>query len=127
LGGIRGDGAFGVNLWSASDRRLKQNITDLPNALATIDKIQARQYEYKINPGVRTFGFIAQELKEAYPIAVADGETEDDIMMVAYSKLTPVLAAGIKDLHQMVKDQQSLIEAQQQQIDRLLQIVKTED
>jgi len=125
IGGIRGNGAGGVSLWSASDKRLKQNIVDLPNALETIDKIQARQYEYKINPGVTAYGFIAQELKEVYPIAVADGETEDDMKMVAYSKLTPILAAGLKDLHKMVKEQQAIIGSQQKQIAELNRLVNS--
>ena len=93
--------------------------------METIDKIQARQYEYKINPGVTAYGFIAQELKEVYPIAVADGETEDDMKMVAYSKLTPILAAGLKDLHKMVKEQQAIIGSQQKQIAELNRLVNS--
>ena len=56
---------------------------------------------------------------------MADGETEDDMMMVAYSKLTPILAAGVKDLHKLAKEQQATIESQQNQIEDLNKLVRS--
>ena len=81
-GGISGNGSGGVSLYSASDRRLKQKIIDLPNPLEILKNIKARQYEMKQNPGIKTFGFIAQELIESYPQAVSIPEKEEDIFMV---------------------------------------------
>ncbi len=104
-GRITGNGT-GVTYNTTSDRRLKTNIVSIKNALQIIDKIQPRKYEFKANRGVEEFGFIAQELQTVYPQAVSgdpNGNVKTDPMMVDYSRLTPILAAGIKELNKKVK------------------------
>jgi hypothetical protein len=99
-GRIQGNGA-GVTFNTTSDRRLKTNISDVENALNLINKIQPRRYEYKANLGKQEYGFIAQELQPIYPQAVTgtpDSDVETNPMMVDYSRLTPLLTAGIKEL-----------------------------
>ena len=59
-----------------SDRRIKENISDVPDnlSLETLRKIPVRYYEYKdkIKKGFKkTIGFIAQEVDEHFPIAVS--------------------------------------------------------
>jgi len=91
----------GVLYAITSDRRLKTNIVSIENSLDLIDKIQPRIYEYKANLGTKEYGFIAQELQNIYPQAVSgdpNGNVETDPMMVDYSRLTPILTAGIKEL-----------------------------
>jgi hypothetical protein len=126
-GGIRGDAAGGVTFSSLSDGRLKQNIIDFTNALSLIDKIQPREYEFIKNPGKRQIGFIAQELQKIYPSAVS-GSPEDDVktspMMIDYSKLTPLLTGGIKELHEIVKTQDQKIKTLEQQIEELKRAVE---
>jgi hypothetical protein len=58
-----------------SDRRIKKNIEDVPDALALeqVRKIPCRYYEYKdqVKRGSeKTIGFIAQEVNEVLPMAV---------------------------------------------------------
>ena len=59
-----------------SDRRIKENIMDVPDndALVLLRNIPCRYYEHidKVNmrPG-KTIGFIAQEVKSVFPIAVS--------------------------------------------------------
>ncbi len=100
-GSIRGNGTGGVNYATTSDRRLKTQIVSIENALDLIEKIQPRKYEYKANLGKKEYGFIAQELQSVYPQAVSGdpkGNVVTDPMMVDYSRLTPILTAGIKEL-----------------------------
>ncbi len=104
-GRITGNGT-GVTYNTASDRRLKTNIVDINNALQIINKIQPRKYEFKANLGVEEYGFIAQELQIVYPQVVSgnsNGNVKTDPMMVDYGRLTPILAAGIKELNNKVK------------------------
>jgi hypothetical protein len=67
-------GIYGV-LRVGSDRRIKQNIEDVPDnlALGMVRNIPCRYYEYidKVSKGdSKTIGFIAQEVKEHFPMAV---------------------------------------------------------
>ncbi len=112
-GRIEGNGT-GVLYQTISDRRLKTNIKDITNSLAILDKIQPRLYEYKANLGTKEYGFIAQELQLIYPQVVSgdpNGNVETDPMMVDYSRLTPILTAGIKELNSKVTKQQKEIES----------------
>jgi hypothetical protein len=63
----------------ASDRRLKRNIQPLTGALDKFTKLQGVQYEW-INPeGHRApteVGFIAQDLGEVFPHAIAENEPQ---------------------------------------------------
>ncbi len=112
----------GVGYYTTSDRRLKTKIISINNALSLLEKIQPRKYEYKSNLGTEEYGFIAQELQPLYPQAVSgspDSDVEKDPMMVDYSRLTPLLAAGIKELNTTVKSQEEVIQTQKQEIENL--------
>lgn len=103
-GRIQGNGT-GVTYNTLSDGRLKTNISNINNALNLIDNIQPRRYEYKTKLGAQEFGFIAQELQPLYPQAVTgtpDSDVTTNPMMVDYSRLTPLLTAGIKELKDQV-------------------------
>ncbi len=113
-GSIRATGAGGVQFNTTSDRRLKQNISDLENALSKVMNIRPRDYEFKVNPDKRVSGFIAQELVEIYPQAVS-GNPDDDVninpMSVDYSQLTPLLTAAIQEQQAIIDSQKAEIEA----------------
>jgi len=69
------DGIAGENFLAFSDRRIKNNIVDVPDnlALQQVRDIPCRYYEYidKMNKGnVNVVGFIAQEVKEVLPSAI---------------------------------------------------------
>jgi len=85
--GVSGHANFGMSLYTEesimcketiyvySDRRIKKNIEDVPDALALeqVRKIPCRYYEYKdqVKRGSeKTIGFIAQEVNEVLPMAV---------------------------------------------------------
>ncbi|NQX77538.1 tail fiber domain-containing protein, partial [Gilvibacter sp.] len=104
-GRISGTGS-GIQLVTTSDRRLKTNFEPIANALDMISDIEPQWYEFKSNLGFKELGFIAQEVKEVFPQIVTGDESSDpneDPMMVDYARITPLLTAGIKELHEKVK------------------------
>ena len=87
---------------TSSDERLKENIQDADDAGSKIDAIQVRQFDWKADCSHQDYGVIAQELIEVAPEAVTEGETEDDMMAVDYSKLVPTLIKEIQTLRARV-------------------------
>ena len=83
---------------TSSDRRLKENIADADDAGSKIDSIQVRKFDWKVDGSHQDYGMVAQELQAVAPEAVAQGETEDDMMGVDYSKLVPMMLKEIQSL-----------------------------
>ena len=87
---------------TSSDQRLKENIVDAPSASDDIDAIQVRSFDWKADGSHQKYGLIAQELNTVAPDAVTEGETEEDMMAVDYSKLVPMLVKEIQSLRARV-------------------------
>ena len=87
---------------TSSDERLKENIQDAKDAGSKIDAIKVRQFDWKADGSHQDYGVIAQELAEVAPEAVTEGETEDDMLGVDYSKLVPTLIKEIQTLRNRV-------------------------
>ena len=87
---------------TSSDERLKENIQDANDAGSKIDAIRVRQFDWKETGEHQEHGVIAQELKTVAPEAVTEGDTEDDMMGVDYSKLVPTLIKEIQSLRNRV-------------------------
>ena len=81
---------------TSSDQRLKENIVDAP--AGNIDDIRVRSFDWKASGSHQTYGMVAQELVDVAPEAVSQGETEDDMWGVDYSKLVPMMIKEIQDL-----------------------------
>jgi hypothetical protein len=95
-----------VQLAATSDARLKENIVDAPSALPIIEQVKVRQYAWK-DTGSTNIGFVAQELNNVIPKAVAIGEDNEDGSIkrtwgVDNATLVPYLVKAIQE-------QQSLI------------------
>lgn len=129
IGGIRGNGSGGTMYSTTSDRRLKQNIRNFEDGLSLVMAMKPSKYQMKSNPNKDEIGFIAQELKDVFPQAVA-GNKEDDPekspMMVSYGTLTPVLVSAIQeqqtlidDLSNQLKDQTKLIQEIMARLEKL--------
>ena len=107
-------------LTDPSDKRLKKNIVDTSvKGLETVGKMKIRDFEWKKSGDKMIGGFIAQELKEAYPSAVTgtDGEMENILdedgkktgekivpMGVSRDVIVPVLVKAIQELEARVKE-----------------------
>jgi hypothetical protein len=93
-----------VDLIDASDRRLKDNITDMPEAKSRINQIQLHRFRMT-SSGVYEEGFIAQELKDVYPNAVMGNENDVDengdlvYMGVGKATLVPLLMKGLQEAY----------------------------
>jgi len=102
--------------WLAnSDARIKTGVLSITNALDTLDKVRLVSFEYSPwylaqHPGIangRYLNVIAQEFAQVFPDAVkssgeklADGS---DILQVDTYPLTIYAAAGVQELHTLVR------------------------
>ena len=92
---------------TSSDARLKENIAEADDAGDLIDAIQVRQFDWIADGEHQRYGMVAQELNTVAPEAVSEGETEDDMMGVDYSKLVPMLIKEIQSLRARVAQLES--------------------
>ena len=92
---------------TSSDARLKENIADADDAGVLIDAIQVRQFDWIADGEHQRYGMVAQELNTVAPEAVSEGETEEDMMAVDYSKLVPMLIKEIQTLRARVAQLES--------------------
>jgi hypothetical protein len=82
---------------------LKQHI----EPLEATDKLMAMNpvsYNWKADPdGPRSMGFIAQEMQDVMPEAVAVGDDEDAMMSMDYGRITPILVSALQDAHRKIE------------------------
>lgn len=78
---------------SASDIRLKKNITDISYGLDTVLALAPKEYDFKRN-GEHALGFIAQDVKDIVPEAV----TGTDYLGISYTTFVPILTKAIQEL-----------------------------
>ena len=114
-GGVRAQGFFAF-----SDERFKTNIQTIENPMERIMKMRGTSYVFNApglpegDPGLQQIGFIAQELQNVVPEAVALGD--DGIYSVNYGAITPLLVEGMKVQQQQITTQQAEIDALKAQI-----------
>jgi len=83
---------------TASDERLKENITPITNALETVKSLKGVNFNWKSN-GQPSLGFIAQDVNLVEPKLVFTNEnTEEKYMGVNYEIITALLVEAIKEL-----------------------------
>ncbi len=92
---------------TTSDARAKENIVDAPSASDDIDAIQVRSFDWKADGSHQKYGMVAQELLSIAPDAVAQGDSEEDMMGVDYSRLVPMLIKEIQSLRARVAQLES--------------------
>ena len=90
--------------YSASDQRLKDNITPIPNALTKVLSISGNTFDWneKSDKEGNDVGVIAQEILEVLPEAVTTRDT--GYLAVRYEKLVPLLIEAIKELKAEVEE-----------------------
>ena len=103
----------------SSDIRLKKDIETLTNMLDKIDSIRAVKFRFKDENIDRVhYGVIAQEIMEHFKDVVYYDSTDE--YSVNYQELTAAISiCGIKELHALVKSQQSKIEELENRIKEL--------
>jgi hypothetical protein len=88
---------------TSSDKRLKEAITALPDALATIQRLLPVQFRWKTTGEVAQ-GFLAQDVQPLVPQAVT-GDPADPTpnMQMDLSKLVPYLTGACQELAAQVQ------------------------
>jgi len=99
---------------SVSDVRLKENIVDAPSALVTVNNIKVRSFDWKSNNNHVDYGFVAQELNDVAPQAVAEGKTTDEGEIktpwaIDTSMLIPILVKSIQEQQALITQQAAAI------------------
>jgi hypothetical protein len=108
VGGISSSGST-TSFNTSSDYRLKENVLPLVDALAQIEMLQPKQYNFISEPDKTQHGFIAHELADVIPYAVTgekdalDDEGNIRPQQVDYSKLTGLLVGAVQELSARVK------------------------
>lgn len=98
--------AWGINMW-LSDQRLKDNITTpTQDALATINQLKVRQFDWKSDNVHEDFGLIAQEVEQILPNAVFK---VGDYYQIKDSGLIPVLIGAVQKLSNKVNLLENII------------------
>jgi len=104
----------------SSDRRLKNSIEPLGNVLDALIKIEPVTYFWNddIEKTQRSIGVIAQDVAEQFPLAVPF-EEEFGYYGVDYNSITVLTLGGLRELTEIVKEQQTQIEQLKARIDEL--------
>jgi len=114
-GGLRGiTGAQGIAIYSNSDARLKNNIRDTVKGLDLLLQIPVRDFEWKNNPGVVCSGWVAQEVEDLVPEAVADpterntikglkeGDDEYEYKTMQQDSFIPIMMKAIQEQNSLI-------------------------
>jgi hypothetical protein len=103
-----------VTAYYSSDRSLKENIVDIPNALDKVKKIGGKMFDWtddyiEKHGGLDSyfqpkadFGVIAQDVQAVFPVAVRT--REDGTLAVDYEKLCALAFAAIKELNDKIEN-----------------------
>lgn len=102
IGSISQSGTTAVLYNTTSDRRLKCNIADAPDAGAVIDSLRVRSFDWLEAGNAHVeHGFIAQELAEVAPQAVKVGDSGAEVTetwAIDPAKLVPLLVRELQAL-----------------------------
>lgn len=136
-------------LFLASDEQLKTNIVKIENAISIIDRLSPVSYNYDLehypSMGLNTgkeFGFIAQQVQLVLPEIVRDkflptNGTEEVspnglvrnenklFLTMDYTRLIPIAIQGIKEQQAIIESQNERIEALEEMILELKNAIET--
>ena len=94
---VTGDIEYTGTITDVSDERLKENITDITNALNTITALRGRTFNMLNTTNVE-YGLVAQEVQSIVPEAVRVIDIENGYLGVSYLSFIPILIEATKEL-----------------------------
>jgi hypothetical protein len=103
-----------TRFWQPSDRRLKENIIPITDALSKVLALQGVYYNFKKAPGKRNIGFIAQDVEKVLPELV--DTNNKGFKYVEYNVVGALLVEAIKEQEKEIKDQQKEIQELEKKI-----------
>ena len=89
------------NVTAYSDRRLKEEVVNIPDALGKVSELNGVTFKRKDTGEVQT-GLIAQELLAVLPEAVE--ENDEGYLSIAYGNVVGLLVEAIKELREEVAE-----------------------
>jgi len=82
-----------------SDERLKDNITEVENALSIITALNVYSYNWK-GTDIKDMGLLAQEVEKVYPEAVIT--LDNGVKVIDYNKIFILVIKAIKELKEKI-------------------------
>jgi hypothetical protein len=103
-GKITANGANTAAFGSTSDRRVKENIADLPSQLANIMALRPVEFDYvESYGGGHQIGFVAQEMQQVYPDVIAEDSSEEKILSITgWSKTEARLVKAMQEQQALI-------------------------
>jgi hypothetical protein len=106
------DASNDVVAFSTSDKRLKENIQPIENALEKLDKINGYTFEWNDQVEIHGYkghdvGVIAQEIEKILPEIVTT--RDNGYKAVKYEKIIPLLIEAIKAQQSQINDLKEII------------------
>lgn len=91
---------YAANYYTASDRRLKTNLSSIKNGLQIIRQIEPYSYYQRDTLGGiasthKQYGFVAQDIAQIIP-EITDS-AKDGIILINYQQIIPFLVSAIKE------------------------------
>ena len=118
-----GNATLAGNLTQNSDRRLKQDITDLPYGLNEILQLQPKHYFWKHKEqDKKSLGLIAQDVQPIINEIVNVQDDEAKTLGISYTELIPVLIKAIQEQQKIIETQNNKIEIIEQKLTAFLEI-----
>ncbi|GGH43225.1 hypothetical protein IA57_11125 [Mangrovimonas yunxiaonensis] len=109
-----GNATLAGTLTQNSDRRLKNNIEDLPYGLNEILELAPVSYNWKRYPEKgKSLGLIAQEVQPIINEIVHEAEDKGKTLSVSYIELVPVLIKAIQEQQAIIDQQAQTIQNQE--------------
>lgn len=108
-----------VDWIATSDKRVKENITPISNALSTVNSLCGVYYNLCCSNQPRSIGFIAQDVLPNLPEVVSQDEPTDDDKKfgitdvkygIKYNKITAVLVEAIKEQQKQIDELRKEVE-----------------
>lgn len=95
------------NITAYSDRKLKDNLEVIPNALGKVSQLTGYTYDRIDMDGVRQSGLIAQDVQEVLPeviVSNVDPDSGEETLSLAYGNMIGLLVEAVKELKAEVEE-----------------------
>jgi hypothetical protein len=103
---MRNDGYayIAASAWAyGSDRRIKENISDVSNGLDLVTKLKPKHFDY-INGAKDNLRFIAQEVQELIPQAVSISDEKTGMLALKTDFIIPYLVKSIQEQQVQIEE-----------------------
>ena len=108
-----------MHAWATCNSTGRQtNIQAISGALGIVDRLRGVSFDWKPD-GKHDIGFIAEDVAEVLPEAVAYDENGKDAKAVDYSRLVAVLVEAMKEQQLQIRIQEHSLKEQKGQVARL--------